>query len=302
MIKKYILILAIILSAISSYSFAVEINILSTKFSANSVMRNDCNRTITNPDLIDIRYGEESDQTFWNKNDFKQAYNNVITSTICNGNQWVTNSSNVSTFIDSLCNIWLEKAAGLGSYPYPPAKELRKFIYDDGTNPEGIIPWLVLETYIALSGKWIPNLFASSDIATCGQIFINEWDGISSIYAQLIGSIRNINGDCGNINNNANEIFNLSKYKIFWFKWGNINIDVALQRCLTRINLQQKEQQKQIANLWIIAESRYINTNNQSRNEMISRQIDTVAQEAPKSTSFLKDGLQQTPTTATCQP
>jgi len=92
---------------ISSVTYADDpIDVAKPLQSSNSVMYNDCNLRLTNPDLLLKRLGNDATQSFWTYNDVVFAHLKTVLDIQCGGVAGILFADEFgASLVDNLCTV-----------------------------------------------------------------------------------------------------------------------------------------------------------------------------------------------------
>ena len=314
--KQYIYISMIIVvwvQLLRGFSIAQEamMSIEPAVQSANSVVINDCNLSITNPELLQKIHGQTPTISL-SANDIITAHKKTMET--C---KWVVSKNpkqpRTSSMIENLCTLAIAKLEGnaeeISDRPsFASAKELKKILAKDGTKSEWSVPTTVSTQLQKILGKPITMMSYTSP-EKCGTIDMSDGQWLATLYTNMSDAIYNIVTDCGNsipysarwMQNRVGMLSSNSQtpYVFGVQQWGNY-VDVEIKNCQTRISAsyQQLFNEAQISS--IKAQHNYNLTNLRYWMINIEDQIDVQRETLGKTTSTIQMTAKDTPTTAQC--
>jgi hypothetical protein len=218
--------------------------------SANSVVVNDCNLSITNAGLLEKIHGH-TPATSLSANDIITAHTKTMEvcewSSSKNPNQpWTT------SMVENLCTLVIAKLEGnaeaISDRPsFDISKNLDKSLKEYGTNPNGTKPGVVsgeLHKALGVARTQMPH----SSPEKCGVISLDKDEWLETLYNIMSDAIYYIVTDCGNsipytARRMQNRISMLSSsaqtpYVFGVQQWGNY-IDSEIQNCRSRLRLSR---------------------------------------------------------------
>jgi hypothetical protein len=311
--KQYIIIIIIYLTYVGALVNAREalMTVEPAAQSANSVVINDCNLSITNPELLQEIHGQ-TPTTSLSANDIITAHKKTME--VC---KWVSsknpNQPRTTSMIENLCTLAIAKLEGkaeeISDRPsFALAKTLKKLLVTDRVKSEWLVPTTV-STQLKKTLGPIITLMSYTSPEKCGTINMSNNQWIGTLYTNMSDSIYNIITDCGAsipystrwMQTRISMLASTTQtpYVFGFQQWGN-HIDMERQRCQTRLSLSYQKLLNEAQISSIKAQNNYNLNNTRQRFINIAEQSTLQKEVFTKTLSASQMTAQDTPTTAKC--
>ncbi len=311
--KQYIITIIIYLTYFGSLVSAQEalMTVEPAAQSANSVVIDDCNLSITNPQLLQ--------KIHWQSPTISLSANDIITAhkktmEICKGAvSKNAKQPRTTSMVENLCTLVIAKLEGnaeeISDRPsFTSAKELKKLLAKNGTQSE----WVVLSTVATQVQKSIGKVITMMSYTSpekCGTIDMSNGQWIATLYTNMSDSIYNIVTDCGNsipysarwMQNRVTMLSSNSQTPyVFGVQQGGNYIDIEVQNCQTRISASYQRLFNEAQVSSIKAQHNYNLTNLKYWMINIAEQSALQKETFEKALSTTQMTAKDTPTTTQC--